>query len=46
MGQGTHCIPVKEKEFSPSKQMPVLWEEGRRAGASSDPLSFNLESMG
>ena len=27
MGQGPHCIPVKEKVFSPSKKKPVLWEE-------------------
>ena len=44
-GQGPHCIPVKEKGFSPSKQMPVLWEERRRDRAYSDPLSFNLGSV-
>ena len=42
MGQGPHCILVKEKGFSPSKQMFVLWEEGRIVGAYSDPLFFNL----
>ena len=45
MGQGPHCIPVKEKGFSPSKQTPILWEEGRRAGAYFDPLPFSLGSL-
>ena len=42
MGQGPYFISVKEKGFSFSKQVPVMWEEGRRAGACSDPLSINL----
>ena len=45
VGQGPHCIPIKEKGSSPSKQIPVLWEERRRAGAYSDQLSFNLGSV-
>ena len=45
VGQDPHCILLKEKGFSTSKQMPGLWEEGRRAGAYSDPLSFNLGSV-
>ena len=41
-GEGPHFNSAKEKRFSFSKQMPLLWEEERRDGAYSDPLSINL----
>ena len=44
-GQSPHCFSIEEKGFLPSKQVLVLREEGIRAGAYSDPLSFNLGSV-
>ena len=41
-GEGPHFNSAKEKRFSFSKQMPLLWEEEGRDGAYSDPLSINL----
>ena len=41
-GEGPHFNSAKEKRFSFSKKIPLLWEEERRAGAYSDPLSINL----
>ena len=44
-GQGLYIISVKEKGFSFSKKVHLLWEEGRRVEAYSDPLSINLGTM-
>ena len=42
MGEGPPFNSAKEKRFSFSKKIALLWEEERRAGAYSDPLSINL----
>ena len=46
MGKGFNHNSAKEKMIPISKQMPFLWEEGRRAGAHSYPLSANLGIVG
>ena len=42
MGKGLNHNSVEEMRFPFSKQVPFLWEAGRRAGAHSNPLPSNL----
>ena len=45
MGQGLHLNLDEEKRLTPSKQMTILWEGGRRDGAYFDPLSIDFGTM-